>query len=58
MLQVVKVLFSEDPTLVETALKDKRALGELLRKAEAAVSTLATGARTGAVQQAAQPAGQ
>lgn len=54
MLQVVKVLFSEDPTLVETALKDKRALGELLRKAEAAARTLATGARTGAVQQAAQ----
>jgi len=58
MLQVVKVLFSEDPTLVETALKDKRALGELLRKAEAAVSTIAAGGRTGAVQQAAQPAGQ
>ncbi len=58
MLQVVKVLFSEDPTLVETALKDKRALGELLRKAETAVSTIAAGGRTGAVQQAAQPAGQ
>lgn len=58
MLQVVKVLFSEDPTLVETALKDKRALGELLRKAETAVSAIAAGGRTGAVQQAAQPAGQ
>lgn len=58
MLQVVKVLFSDDPTMVEIALKDKRVLGEFLRKAEKFVSTAATGARTGAVQQAAQPAGQ
>lgn len=58
MLQVVKVLFSEDPTLVETALKDKRALGELLRRAETVVRTVAAGGRTGAVQQATQPDGQ
>lgn len=58
MLQIVKVLFSEDPTMVEIALKDKRVLGELLRKAEQVAATIATGLRTGAEQQAAQPAGQ
>lgn len=56
LLQVAKVLFSDDPTMVEIALKDKRVLGELLRKAEKFVSTAATGLRTGAEQQAAQPA--
>ena len=56
MLQVVKVLFSDDPAMVEIALKDKRVLGELLRKAEKVAATIATGARTGLEQQAAQPA--
>jgi hypothetical protein len=56
LLQVAKVLFSDDPKMVEIALKDKRVLGELLRKAEKFVSTAATGLRTGAEQQAAQPA--
>ena len=52
MTQVARVLFSDDPKLVEAALKDKTKLSALLKKAETVAQALSGGARIGAEQQA------
>jgi hypothetical protein len=52
MTQVARVLFSEDPKLVEAALKDKTKLSALLKKAETVAQALSGGVRIGAEQQA------
>ena len=52
MTQVARVLFSEDPKLVEAALKDKTKLSALLKKAETLAQALSGGARISAEQQA------
>jgi hypothetical protein len=52
MTQVARVLFSEDPKLVEAALKDKTKLSALLKKAETLAQALSGGVRIGAEQQA------
>ena len=54
MLEVVKILYSESPELVERALKDNTVQGELLRSAERVASALATTGRTATIQQSAQ----
>ena len=54
MLEVVKILYSESPELVERALKDNTVQGELLRAAERIASALATTGRTATIQQSAQ----
>lgn len=54
MLEVVKILYSESPELVERALKDNTVQGELLRSAERIARTLATTGRTATIQQSAQ----
>lgn len=54
MLEVVKILYSESPELVERALKDNTVQGELLRAAERVASALATTGRTATIQQSAQ----
>ncbi len=46
MLEVVKILYSESPELVERALKDNTVQGELLRSAERVARNLATTGRT------------
>jgi hypothetical protein len=52
MTQVARVLFSENPKLVEAALKDKTKLSALLKKAETVAQALSGGVRIGAEQQA------
>ncbi len=52
MTQVARVLFSDDPKLVEAALKDKTKLSALLKKAETVAQALSGGARIGLEQQA------
>ena len=54
MLEVVKILYSESPELVERALKDNTVQGKLLRSAERVARTLATTGRTATIQQSAQ----
>jgi hypothetical protein len=52
MTQVARVLFSDDPKLVEAALKDKTKLSALLKKAETVAQALSGGARIGLEQKA------
>ena len=54
MVEVVKMLYSESPELVERALKDNTVTGELLKKADVAAAFVAKTARTAGSQQGAQ----
>jgi len=54
MVEVVKMLYSESPELVERALKDNTFTGELLKKADVLAARVAKTARTAGSQQGAQ----
>ena len=54
MVQVARVLFSEDPEFVSRAMKDKTLQGDLLRRAEQVAKTIVGAARIPAEQQAVQ----
>lgn len=54
MVKVAKILYSESPELVEAALTDNTALGNLLRAAESTARTVSKTAITGAQQQGVQ----
>jgi hypothetical protein len=56
-MQVVDVLFAENPDLVRRALTDNTAMAEVASLINQAVSTLGPGARSALVQQSGQQAG-
>lgn len=56
-MQVVDVLFAENPDLVRRALTDNTAMAEVASLINQAVSTLSPGARSALVQQSGQQAG-
>ena len=54
MVEVVKMLYSESPELVERALKDNTVVGETLKKLDVLAARVAKTARTAGSQQGAQ----
>ena len=54
MVEVVKMLYSESPELVERALKDNTVTGEMLKKLDVYAARVAKTARTAGSQQGAQ----